>query len=79
MFLAVFVPLLIRDIHYAPHDGQGGLGGFVLGVPVAGIAALVSTLAGYGWMVKRRTFEETADAEGRLLVAAAQDDQPGEG
>jgi hypothetical protein len=60
-FLAVFVPLFVRDIHYAPHDGQGGLGGFVLGIPVAAIAALISIPAGYGWMVNRRWFDVKAD------------------
>ena len=61
VFLAVFVPLLVRDIHYAPHDGQGGLGGFVLGIPVAAIAALISIPAGYGWIVNRRWFDVKAD------------------
>jgi uncharacterized RDD family membrane protein YckC len=40
VFLAIFVPMLISDMHYAPHDGQGGMSGFFLGIPIATIAAL---------------------------------------
>jgi hypothetical protein len=60
VFLAIFVPLLIRDIHYAPHDGQGGMGGFFLGLPIAALAALISIFVSYGWMVRHRRFEDDA-------------------
>jgi hypothetical protein len=53
VFLAIFVPLLIHDMHIAPHDGQGGIGGFVLGIPIAVIAAL-GTGVYYYCLSKRR-------------------------
>jgi hypothetical protein len=61
VFLAIFVPLLLRDMHYAPHDGQDGMGGFFLGLPVALIAALVIGATSYMWMAKRRWFERSRD------------------
>ena len=57
VFLLIFVPLLLRDMHYAPYDGQGGMGGALLGIPIAGIAALVSAPLSYSWAVKRSWFE----------------------
>src|SRR4051812_14332822 len=38
-FLVIFVPMLFLDMHYAPHDGQGGMSGFFIGIPVATIAS----------------------------------------
>ncbi|SDG05872.1 hypothetical protein [Terriglobus roseus] len=55
-FLAVFVPMLLIDMHYAPHDGQGGMGGFFLGVPVGAGVALVSGVAFYIRAERRNWF-----------------------
>ncbi|AFL89220.1 hypothetical protein Terro_3194 [Terriglobus roseus DSM 18391] len=41
-FLVIFVPMLFLDMHYAPHDGQGGMSGFFIGIPVATIASLLA-------------------------------------
>lgn len=53
VFLAIFVPMLLSDIHYAPHDGQGGMSGFFLGVPVASLVALGAVPYFY-FLFKRR-------------------------
>ena len=55
-FLAIFVPMLIHDVHVAPHDGQNGMAGFLLGVPVAFIAALIGTILVWRWVVKQGWF-----------------------
>jgi hypothetical protein len=55
-FLAIFVPLLIRDMHYAPHDGQGGMGGFFIGLPVGALSALVAGLTYYAQAKRRNWF-----------------------
>ena len=34
-FLVIFVPLVLWDLHMHPHDGQGGLGEFLLAAPIA--------------------------------------------
>jgi uncharacterized BrkB/YihY/UPF0761 family membrane protein len=57
-FLAIFVPLLISDIHHAPHDGQNGLGGFVLGVPLAAVVALGAGAYYYYLANRRRWFSK---------------------
>jgi hypothetical protein len=53
IFLAIFVPMLMYDMHVAPHDGQGGMSGAFLGLPVALIAAVAAGPASYVWMTKR--------------------------
>jgi hypothetical protein len=55
-FLAIFVALLLRDMHYAPHDGQGGMGGFFIGIPVAIIAAFVAGTVYYTQAKRRKWF-----------------------
>lgn len=55
-FLVIFVPLLLRDMHYAPHDGQGGMGGFFIGIPVATIAGLVAGPVCYAQAKHRNWF-----------------------
>ncbi len=57
IFLAIFVPLLLYDMHIAPHDGQGGMGGAFLGLPIAAISALVMGPFSYVQASKRRWFE----------------------
>jgi hypothetical protein len=56
-FAAIFVPMLLYDEHVAPHDGQGGIGGFLLGLPVAALAALGFGVGGYSWTVRHRWYE----------------------
>lgn len=41
-FLTVFLPLLLRDMHGDPHDGQGGLGGVLLAACIALGSALLA-------------------------------------
>jgi hypothetical protein len=55
-FLAIFVPMLLRDMHYAPHDGQGGMSGFFIGFPIATIAALVTGPICYAQAKRRNWF-----------------------
>ena len=55
-FLAIFIPMLIHDTRVAPHDGQGGILGFVFGVPIAFCAAIIATGAGWKWVTKRGWF-----------------------
>ncbi len=55
-FLAIFVPMLIHDMHVAPHDGQGGMAGGLLGIAIAPIAALIGTVLAYRWVVKQGWF-----------------------
>jgi uncharacterized membrane protein len=62
VFLAIFVPMLIHDIHTAPHDGQGGLGGFVLGVPIAAMAAFATGICFYH-LSKRRGWFQNRDGD----------------
>jgi hypothetical protein len=54
-FLAVFMPMLISDMHYAPHDGQGGMGGFFLGLPLGTLSAFVAGIT-YFIQAKRRNW-----------------------
>jgi hypothetical protein len=60
VFLAIFVPLLLYDMHTAPHDGQGGMGGFFLGLPVASVVAFISGPCSFVWMSKRKWLEHPA-------------------
>jgi hypothetical protein len=53
VFLAIFVPMLMHDMHVAPHDGQGGMSGAFLGLPVALIAAIAMGPISYVWLTKR--------------------------
>jgi hypothetical protein len=53
VLLVISVPILIHDTHIAPHDGQGGLSGFILGVPIAAAAAIVAG-AYYYYLAERR-------------------------
>jgi len=55
-FLVIFVTMLLRDMHYAPHDGQGGMGGFFIGIPVATIAAVVAGPVCYAQAKRRNRF-----------------------
>jgi hypothetical protein len=55
-FLAIFVPMLIHDMHVAPPDGQGGMAGGLLGIAIAPIAALIATLLTYRWVAKQGRF-----------------------
>jgi hypothetical protein len=57
VFLAIFVPMLMYDMHLAPHDGQGGMGGAFLGLPIALIAAIAVGPISYVWMTKRNSSE----------------------
>jgi len=59
-FLAVFLPMLISDMHYAPHDGQGGMSGFFIGVPVGAISALIAGVT-YYVQSKRRNWFPSSD------------------
>ncbi len=59
-FLAVFIPMLISDMHYAPHDGQGGMSGFFIGLPVGAVSALVARLT-YYVHAKRREWSSKPD------------------
>jgi hypothetical protein len=84
VFLAIFVPLLFRDMHYAPHDGQGGLGGFVLGVPIASIAAFAIGIFFLNYSKTHRWFEHRnliihsdSRPDSRSSVAASEDEEPG--
>ncbi len=61
VFLVIFVPLLLYDMHTAPHDGQGGMGGFFLGLPVASIVALISGPCSFVWMSKRKWLERPTE------------------
>jgi uncharacterized membrane protein len=63
VFVAVFVPLLMYEGYLAPHDGQGGMGGFFLGLPTAAIAALVSCPFSYSWAAKRSWFARSESPE----------------
>jgi uncharacterized membrane protein len=61
VFLSVFVPLLLWDMHVAPHDGQGGMGGFFPGLPMATIAWFVALIVSYRRMAKQGLFEPPVD------------------
>ena len=54
--VAVFVPMLISDMHYAPHDGQGGMGGSFLGLPTGILAAVVAGVSFYVRSKRRNLF-----------------------
>ena len=56
VFLAIFVPMLIHDTHVAPHDGQGGMSGAFVGLPIATLAALATAPAFYLWLKRRGLF-----------------------
>jgi hypothetical protein len=55
-FLAIFVPMLLRDMHYAPHDGQGGIGGFLLGIPFGAAIGLAVGITCYVQAERRNWF-----------------------
>jgi len=57
-FLAIFVPMLIHDMHAAPNDGQGGMLGFVIGIPMAFAIAILGTAMAWRWAAKRGWFDE---------------------
>jgi len=56
VFLAIFIPLLIHYMHIAPHDGQVGLLGFVIGVPAAALASLSAGAYCYSFAKRREWF-----------------------
>jgi len=62
-FLAIFVPLLFWDMHTDPHDGQGGMGGFFLGVPVGLLASLLTLVGVFVRSTNRRWFESPERAQ----------------
>jgi len=57
-FLGIFIPMLIHDMHVAPHDGQGGIGGFVIGIPMAFAVSILGTSMAWQWAAKRGWFTE---------------------
>ena len=63
VFLAIFAPLLLWDMHTDPHDGQGGMGGFFLGVPVAFLASLATLVGVFVRATNRSWFESSEQAE----------------
>jgi hypothetical protein len=71
-FLAIFVPLLLWDTHTDPHDGQGGMGGFFLGIPVALLAALATLVGVFVRATNRRWFESSKQGgpndHGRMTI-----------
>src|ERR1700743_3339941 len=68
-FLAIFIPMLIHDMHVAPHDGQGGIGGFVIGLPVAFCMAIISTVMAWRWVKKCGWFSGPSQIDDRNGVA----------
>jgi len=63
-FLAIFIPMLIHDMHVAPNDGQGGMLGFVIGLPMAFAIAILGTAMAWQCAAKRGWFEEPPKAGG---------------
>ncbi len=65
VFLAIFVPLLLWDMHTDPHDGQGGMGGFFLGLPVALLASLLTLVGVFVYSTNRCWFESSERAKAK--------------
>ena len=63
-FLAIFIPMLIHDMHVAPNDGQGGMLGFVIGLPIAFAIAILGTAMAWQCAAKRGWFDEPSKVGG---------------
>jgi hypothetical protein len=57
-FLSVFIPWMISDAHHAPHDGQNGMAGFLVGIPVGAIAAIGVGVFTFSQAQKRNWFSK---------------------
>ena len=71
-FLSVFIPWMISDTHHAPHDGQNGMAGFLVGIP-AGLLDIgtLADLSNIGTL-----FAFALVAGGVLILRYKQPDRP---